>query len=190
MAETQASRTRTLFECLNALYKQGQLLLMDADRLMGERGWKPMHNNAPALLSYTLNMPERWYARWVQRFYMPATSDKEEPSIDRILFVSIHFTSDTDTTVDQPVVVAGRIFYEQPMNEKTVQKHYDYYMCKYWHWGQPHPTLEGWRQTTGSKYSKNLKGSETFAVPLYDIVSSEELERLVVQGLVPAEKMV
>ena len=190
MTDTPENPTSTLFACLNALYKQGQLLLMDADRLMGERGWKPTHNMAPALLSYSLNMPERWYARWIQRFYILAASDNEKADIDRILFVSIHFTSDGNYTVDEPVVAVGRIFYEQPMTEKSIQKHYDYYMCKYWHWGQPHDTLERWRQTTGSKYSKNLKGSETFAVPLYDIVSSVELERLVIDRLLPSTQPV
>ena len=190
MTETKDSPLKTLFDCLNKLYKQGQLFLMDADRLMGERGWEQMHNMAPAQLSNALNMPERWYARWIQRFYMPATPDKEEPFIDKILFVSIHFIADNDTNVDEPVVIAGRIFYEQPMNEKTAQKNYSYYMCKYWHWGQPHDILEDWRKTTGSKYSKNLKGSETFAVPLYDVTSSEMLEELVINRLLPAEKLV
>ena len=185
MSENKDNPTKTLFECLNKLYKQGQLLLMDADRLMGERGWTPMHNMAPASLSYTLNLPERWYARWIQRFYMPATSEKEEPFIDKILFISIHFTSDGGTNVDEPVIAAGRIFYEQKMNEKTAQKNYDYYMCKYWHMGESHDHLEGWRKTTGSKYSKNLKGSETFAIPLYEIKSGNDLEKFVIEPLIP-----
>lgn len=69
------------------------------------------------------------------------------------------------------------------MNLKTADRNYDYYMCKYWFWGQPHDKLEGWRKTGQSKFSKNLKGSETFSVPLYNITSSEELKRQVIDPL-------
>ncbi len=48
MIETIGSPTKALFESLVKLDKQGQLLLMDSDRLMGERGWIPKHNNAIA----------------------------------------------------------------------------------------------------------------------------------------------
>ncbi|GAI22555.1 unnamed protein product, partial [marine sediment metagenome] len=51
MIETRGSPTKALFESLAKLYKQGQLLLMDSDRLMGEQSWIPIHNNAIAELS-------------------------------------------------------------------------------------------------------------------------------------------
>jgi hypothetical protein len=57
MNETSKTPPRALFESLAKLYKQGQLLLMDTDRLMGERGWTPRHNNAIAELSYSMNAP-------------------------------------------------------------------------------------------------------------------------------------
>jgi hypothetical protein len=122
MNETSRRPTRTLFESLAKLYKQGQLLLMDADRLMGERGWTPRHNNAIAELSYSMNAPQRWFARWAMRFYTPAVTETTEQLIDRMLFVSIHFASDVgsnmETSVDDPLVCAGRLIYEKPMTEK------------------------------------------------------------------------
>ena len=39
MTETKGSSTKVLFDSLTKLYKQGQMLLMDADRLMDEREW-------------------------------------------------------------------------------------------------------------------------------------------------------
>ena len=60
---------------------------------------------------------------------------------------------------------------------------YDYYMCKYWFLGKPHPELKNWRQTVGSKFSENLEGSETFVVPLYYVASSEKLKEMVVDPL-------
>jgi len=183
MAKTQGTPTKTLFECLLTLYKQGQLLLLDADRLMGEKGWEPMHNAGNAALSNSINSPQRWFARWAMRFYMPAVSDREQNVIDQILFVSIHFTSDHDTEVDEPLVSAGRLVYREPMNYKVANNTYDYWMCKYWFYGEPHDKLSGWHKTGQSRWYENLKGTETFIIPLYEITSSEKLKQRIIDPL-------
>jgi len=192
MTKTMRSSTRSLFESLAKLYKQGQLLLMDSDRLMGERGWTPSHNNAIAELSYSMNAPQRWFARWAMRFYTPAVTEATEQLIDRMLFVSIHFASDLgtgmETSVDDPLVCAGRLIYEKPMTEKEAGQTYDYWMCKYWFVGKPHDTLKGWRKTGQSQWYENLKGSETFTVPLYQITSSETLKELVIDPLLAVQE--
>lgn len=192
MTKTMRSPTRSLFESLAKLYKQGQLLLMDSDRLMGERGWTPSHNNAIAELSYSMNAPQRWFARWAMRFYTPAITEATEQLIDRMLFVSIHFASDLgtgmETNVDDPLVCAGRLIYEKPMTEKEAGQTYDYWMCKYWFVGKPHDTLKGWRKTGQSQWYENLKGSETFTVPLYQITSSETLKELVIDPLLAVQE--
>jgi len=192
MNETSGSPTRALFESLARLYKQGQLLLMDADRLMGERGWTPRHNNAIAELSYSMNAPQRWFARWAMRFYIPAVTEATEQLIDRMLFVSIHFASDVGssmaTSVDDPLICAGRLIYEKPMTEKEVGQTYDYWMCKYWFVGKPHNKLKDWRKTGQSQWHDNLKGSESFAVPLYQITSSEKLKELVIDPLLAVQE--
>ena len=187
MNKTSRSPTKSLFDSLAKLYKQGQLLLMDSDRLMGERGWTPRHNNAIAELSYSMNAPQRWYGRWAMRFYTPVSTEAEEAMIDRMLFVSIHFASDVgsglETSVDDPLVCAGQLIYEKPMTYKESGETYDYWMCKYWFIGKPHDTLENWRKGGQSRWYENLKGNETFAVPLYDITSSEKLKELVINPL-------
>jgi len=192
MTETKGNSIKVLFDSLTKLYKQSQLLLMDADRLMGERGWEPTNTTAPASFSYSLNTPERWYARWAVRFYIPATSENEEPTIDLVLFVSVHFASDLGsslpTAVNEPIISAGRLKYKETMTPKVASRNYDYYMCKYWFFGKPHESLEGWRRTIGSKYSENLEGSETFAVPLYEITSSEKLKELVIAPLLAVQE--
>ena len=192
MMTTKQSPTRALFDSLAKLYKQGQLLLMDADRLMGEYAWEPMYTTGPSSFSYSLNAPERWYARWAVRFYIPANLEKEEPTINRIIFVSIHFASDLEanlpTSVDEPCVSAGRLLYEEPMIFRIADQSVDYYMCKYWFFGEPHSTLKGWRKTGQSKFCENLKGSETFIVSLYDITSSEDLKELVIEPLIAVEE--
>jgi hypothetical protein len=187
MSKTSKSPTKALFDSLAKLYKQGQLLLMDSDRLMGDRGWTPMHNNAIAELSYSMNTPQRWYARWAMRFYIPTATEAKEQLIDRMLFVSIHFASDLgtgmETNVDDPLVCAGRLLYEKPMTDKEAGQTYGYWMCKYWFVGRPHDTLEGWRKTGQSQWYENLRGCETFAVPLYNITSSEKLKEFVIDPL-------
>jgi len=134
-----------------------------------------------------MNAPQRWFARWAMRFYTPAATEAEEQLIDQMLFVSIHFASDVgsnmETSVDDPLVCAGRLIYEKPMTEKEAGQTYDYWMCKYWFVGKPHGTLEGWRKTGQSQWYENLKSSETFAVPLYQIISSEKLKELVIDPL-------
>ena len=192
MIETIGSPTKALFEALVKLYKQGQLFLMDSDRLMGERGWTPRHNNAVAELSYSMNAPQRWFARWAMRFYTPAVTEATEQLVDRMLFVSIHFASDLgtsmETNVDDPIVCAGRLIYEKPMTEKEAGQTFDYWMCKYWFVGIPHVILKGWRKTGQSRWYENLKGSETFTVPLYQIISSEKLKDLVIAPLLAVQE--
>ena len=192
MTATMRSPTRGLFESLAKLYKQGQLLLMDSDRLMGERGWIPRHNNAIAELSYSMNAPQRWFARWAMRFYTPDATEAKEQLVDRMLFVSIHFASDVgssmETSVGDPLVCAGRLIYEKPMTEQEAGQTYDYWMCKYWFVGKSHDTLGGWRKTGQSQWYENLKGSETFAVPLYQITSSEKLKELVIDPLLAVQE--
>ena len=192
MIETIGGPTKALFEALVKLYKQGQLLLMDSDRLMGERGWTPRHNNAIAELSYSMNAPQRWFTRWAMRFYTPAVTEATEQLVDRMLFVSIHFASDLgtgmETNVDDPVVCAGRLIYEKPMTEKEAGQTFDYWMCKYWFVGKPHDNLKGWRKTGQSRWYENLKGSETFTVPLYQIISSEKLKNLVIAPLLAVQE--
>jgi hypothetical protein len=77
--------------------------------------------------------------------------------------------------------------YEKPMTVKEAANNYDYWMCKYWFIGKPHNTLKGWRATGQSRWSPNMKGSESFIVPLYDVTSSEKLKKLVVDPLLAVQ---
>jgi hypothetical protein len=187
MAEKSPSNTKSLFDSLARLYHQGHLLLMDADKYLGDEGWAPLHTYGIAELSYSLNSPHKWFARWAMRFYSPSTIEGDEPQIDRLLFVSIHFASDAKTglesTVNEPLVCAGRLLYKRPMTQKEAEGSFNYWMCKYWFIGKPHPVLKGWRKTGQSQWHENLAGSESFAVQLYDITSTEKLRKMVLVPL-------
>lgn len=183
MIESELTPTKAMFDSLARLYKQGQLLLLDADRIMGDNGWETKTTTIFEGLSYSLSSPDKWYIRWAGRFYFPVKSEEEEPLVQRIPFISIHFAADHDTKLDEPLASAGWLLYSKPMEVKEAQKSYNYWMCKYWFYGEAHDKLEGWRKSGQSKWQKNLKGTETFATPLYDITSSEKLEKLVVERL-------
>lgn len=106
---------------------------------------------------------------------------------DRLLFISIHFASDHDTDVDEPIVSAGRLLYDKVMNKETADASYDYWMCKSYFYGKPHETLEDW-QCWDRPCLKNLKRIETFSVPLYQITSSERLKELAIDPLLAVQE--
>lgn len=182
MVDRERYPTKAMFESLARLYKQGQLLLLDADRIMGERGWETKTTTIFEGLSYSLGSPDKWYIRWAGRFYYPVKSGEEEIRIDKIPFVSVHFAADHDTQLDEPIASAGWLLYSKRMDIKEAQKNCSYWMCKYWFWGEPKNGFEGWRTTSGEKW-QNLTGTETFAVPLYEIKSSSILEDIVIKPL-------
>jgi hypothetical protein len=182
-AEPNNSYTKAMFESLTRLYKQGQLLLLDADRIMGERGWETKTTTVFEGLSYSLSSPDKWYIRWAGRFYYPVKEEEKEPVIQRIPFISIHFAADHDTELDEPLASAGWLLYSKTMDLKEAQKNCSYWMCKYWFWGEPKTEINGWRKTGQSSSQKYLQGTESFALPLYNIKSGEILERLVVNRL-------
>ena len=183
MIEPELTPTKAMFDSLAKLYKQGQLLLLDADRIMGDHGWETKTTTVFQGLSYSLNSPDKWYIRWAGRFYYPVKSEEEEPIVQRIPFISVHFAADHDTDLDEPVASAGWLLYSKQMTVKEAQNIQEYWMCKYWFYGEPKNKTEVWRRTGQSKSQKNLKGTETFAVPLYSVTSREKLEKLVVDPL-------
>ena len=84
MIKTELTETKAMFDSLAKLYKQGQLLLLDADRVMGERGWETKTTTVFQGLSYSLSSPDKWYVRWAGRFYYPVKSAEDEPMVLRI----------------------------------------------------------------------------------------------------------
>lgn len=183
MANAESTPTKAMFNALSNLYKQGQLLLLDADRIMGEHGWETKTTTVFQGLSYSLNSPDKWYVRWAGRFYYPVKSQETEPLVQRIPFISVHFAADHDTKLDEPVASAGWLHYSNPMTVEQAQTSQQYWMCKYWFYGEPKGKSDEWRKTGQSKEQKNLKGTDTFAIPLYSINSRDSLEKLVVDPL-------
>ncbi len=188
MADTVTNPTKILFESLVQLYKQSQLLLLDADRLMAKNGWEPNNSAIFSGLSYSLSNPERWYMRWASRFYLPTIPEGDKELIEHIAFVSIHLTSDHDTKVEKPLVSAGWLLYEKPMDIKEATNSWDYWMCKYWFYDKSARGPSEWHKTGKSAKVKNLRGTETFAVPLFDVISSDKLNELVINPLMTKQR--
>jgi hypothetical protein len=188
------SPTKKLFDCLRNLYRQAQQLLLDSDRLLSDYGWEPIGGTGPSEFSYSITQPDKWFARWATRFYLPqsVTDEKaEERSVVSMLFVSTQFTFDHDTKVDEPVVSAGYLLFVKRLTKDQARKEWrnSYWLCKSGLWGEPIPNGNGWRQWTPSKYIPLSQYVRAFTVPLYSITSSEALKELVIDKLVSALQM-
>jgi len=185
------SPTKKLFDCLRNLYRQAQQLLLDSDRLLGDRGWEPVGGTGPAEFSYSITAPDKWFARWAARFYLPQSTleaEADERSVMTMLFVSTQFTSDHDTDVDEPVVSAGYVLFTERLTRDQARKAWgnSYWLCKSGLWGKPMPDATGWREWNPSKWVQLSQSVRAFNVPLYTITSSDALKQIVIDKLVAA----
>lgn len=185
------SPTTKLFDCLRNLYCQAQQLLLDSDRLLGDYGWEPVGGTGPSEFSYSIRAPDKWFARWATRFYLPQSTTEEkasERSVACMLFVSTQFTSDHDTEVDEPVVSAGYLLFAKRLTRDQARKEWrnSYWLCKSGLWGELIPNGSGWRQCNLSRFIQSSQYVRAFTVPLYSITSSEALKEFVIDKLVSA----
>jgi len=185
------SPTRKLFDCLRNLYRQAQQLLLDSDRLLGDREWEPVGVTGPAEFSYSITAPDKWFARWAARFYLPQSTieaEADERSVAYMLFISTQFTSDHDTDVDEPVVSAGYVLFSKKLTRDQARKAWgnSYWLCKSGLWGEPMADAAGWREWNPSKWVQLSQSARAFTVPLYSITSSDALKELVIDKLVSA----
>jgi len=161
---------------------------MDSDRIMGERGWVPTTSTVTAEYSGLPYASDRWFPRWAFRFYIPQEPEGEyEELIDSLKLVSVHFTSDHDTQVDDPLLVAGYVQCREPVKRKQVMRPYQaygYWLCKCWFYGSNKTSGGAWRIWVPRKFFKDIiQVVATFALPLYDITNSEVLEQKVINRL-------
>ena len=185
------SPTKKLFDCLRTLYRQAQQLLLDSDRLLGDRGWESVGTTGPAEYSYSIAAPDKWFARWAARFYLPQSTlerDTDEHSVLAMLFVSTQFTSDHDTDVAEPMVSAGYVLFTERLTRNQAQKAWgnSYWLCKSGLWGKPMIDTPGWCQWNPSRFVQSSQCVRAFTVPLYSVTSSEALKELVIDRLVSA----
>lgn len=183
--------TKKLFDCLRHLYRQAQQLLLDSDRLLGDRGWESVAVIGPAEYSYSITTPDKWFARWASRFYLPqytVEADADERSVVAMLFVSTQFTSDYDTDVDEPVVSAGYVLFSEQLTRNQALKAWrnSYWLCKSGLWGEAVPDATDWREWDPSKFIQYSQCVRAFTLPLYSITSVEVLKELVIDKLVSA----
>jgi hypothetical protein len=188
---TDESPTRKLFDCLRSLYRQAQQLLLDSDRLLSDYGWEPVSATAPAEFSYSISVPDKWFARWAARFYLPQSTveaETDERCVAAMLFVSTHFTSDHDTHIDEPMICAGYILFTKKLTKHQARKAWgnSYWLCKSGLWGKPMPDASNWREWNPSKWVQLSQSIRAFTVPLYSITSSDTLKQLVIDRLIAA----
>ena len=188
-AKTQAEATKQLFESLTHLYVQARQLLVDCDRPMGERGWEPIGSYALQDIIVTAHSPKKWFARWAARFYLAQTGSEQDETVKALRFVSLHFCSDEDTQVVEPLVIAGIYVIANPLKRQKVKDTNKYHwICKSWFYALPEhgkKLCEWYDWVPGAREREGLPEGKiaSFAVPLYDIKSSKELEKMVIDAL-------
>lgn len=177
----EESNTKKLFNALKGLYQQSSQLLLDADRLMGEREYTPINNYSTAEYSYSIINPDKWFARWVFRYYIPIDFEKTGNEVKYIYYISVQFDSDSDTTVDDPYVTAGKIFFNTTLSKDQATRFKNYWLCKSWDWGNSKFNNE-FREHI-STYAQDTEKIWCFKVNLFDIESPETLEKKVIDVL-------
>jgi hypothetical protein len=175
------SNTKKLFNALRSLYQQSSQLLLDADRLMGERDYTPINNYSTTELSYSISNPDRWFARWAFRYYIPIDFEKNGDEVNHLYYVSIQFDSDSDTNVEDSYVTGGKIFFKSPQSKEQAAKFKDYWICKSWEWGNSKYNNEFKEHI--SSYARETEKIWCFKVDLFDIDSPETLEKKVIDVL-------
>jgi hypothetical protein len=192
--EYKTSVVKCLFDSLRQLYSQSRDLLLESDKIMSERGWTlatVSSNNMTAELSGYPHSSDKWFPRWAFRFYIPSDSGQEPThTINCLQLVSIHFTSDHDTVVEEPLLVAGHMNCRKPLERQLVirnpgKKVYNYWLCKSWFWSSEKKQMGTWYTWINDKtdFKDTITSIVTFAVPLFQITSREILEREVIERL-------
>ena len=192
--EAKTSPTKALFDSLRQLYRQSSQLLLDCDRLMGERSWESASNttNMTTDISGLSTLTNKWFPRYAFRYYIPSEQEGEsEDLINSLKFVSTHFTSGGHIQINEPLLVAGNIKYCTPFKRKQVlantntnYKIYAYWFCRSWFWGKSGKSYEVWYTHKPEKhYVNTVEISASFALPLYEITSSQILEQSVIKRL-------
>ena len=181
-----SSSALQFFESLRNLYRQSSDLLLDSDRLLGEKGWQPVNSNGPGEYSYSISVPDKWFARWASRFYYPASAE-DETSIEALLFSSVHFASDEgDTEVDEPLFAGGYLRFAPALTKREAlgQWRNSYWVCKSWSYGEPFDREGQWVEwQVPSRYMAAMPVVRSVTLPLYSIDSPEALREKAIETL-------
>jgi hypothetical protein len=105
-----------------------------------------------------------------------------------MLFVSTQLASDNDTDVEEPVISAGYLLFNERLTRDQARKAWgnSYWLCKSGLWGKPINDPIGWGQWDPSKWIQLSQLVRTFTAPLYSITSSDAPKELVIDKLISA----
>jgi len=172
-----------LMQQLRKLCEQISLLLMTADSLMSDRGWKAEAAQPFAGLSYTLSSPRFWIPQDFSRFY-------KNDDLRHILgFVSLVLDdAESRTNLEEPLLTAGWFDYG-PGEEVGKRWQYSYVR---WHLKMPQRSDDGRlllaSSTTWPKEPLPFLRVSTLGVPLTSIADAEALKSGIIEPLIQGIK--
>jgi hypothetical protein len=160
-----------LFCTLDEVFANVSSLLLDAERMLGVRGYDiDQRSGIGAEKSSSVYSPGLWYPGWISRHFR----SRDGASASIFVCVLLHARAGDDIpALEDPVVSAGIL---RPPDGAG----WSYWMAKAWAWS-PQRLTNG--QPIGFEFRDGGK-AEVFAVPLASITSAAVLERSVVEPLV------
>ncbi|MDE2321550.1 MAG: hypothetical protein KGL31_06480 [candidate division NC10 bacterium] len=173
----------SLMQQLRKLCEQISLLLMTADSLMIDRGWRAETAQPFAGLSYTLSSPRFWIPQDFSRFY-------KNNNVQHILgFVSVVLDdAEGSTSLDEPLLTAGWFDYGPGVE---VGKRWQYSYAR-WHLKMPQRSDDGRllpaSSTIWPKEPLPFLQVSTLGVPLTSILDAEALKSKIVEPLIQGIK--
>lgn len=178
-----------LFDELTRVFKDVSKLLLDADGMMGQRGylnWKPRSSAVGTETSTSVWRPEEWYPRWVGRYYL---HESDETQSGPCLFVAV-FLSDQAKAgdwarkqrIEQPLVIAGVISQEDGATQALGWHYWD---AKSWFWENDKLETRQ-REVTHQRDEVTIR---SFAIELQALSDTASLAEKVIKpllGMVPS----
>lgn len=163
-------------------------MLKAADGMMEDGNWTPIGNRAVSYTSQVIGDPDRWLPTEFLRYY----KHEEHPDLLPFVSVLLHDSEpENETVVTEALISGGYVTFEDGSE----------HALKNWYWVcRSHLFMadeDGNRRDDGTQYSVNPQKEKeewgddwglavklnTFAHPLDDIASADELKKKIVQPL-------
>lgn len=185
------------FSNLTDFFQNIALLVRDCDRLMGENDYEPVNGRSSVIYdtSYSLDNPNAWIPSYANRGYVSSKSPENDEK--RVKFIGVFFrygkggTNDIEIKNNIPLIVAGVLL---PEERKKIK--YEGWVVKSWFYANKEQIIDP-SNANGTifefsgdvlrKWNNNIHKVKTFAYPLDEMGTTNDLKEIVVQKLMDIE---
>lgn len=158
---------------VRAFYTEISRLIRTADHWVGvETGWRPIGSAVLRDLSYQLGLPDRWQPEAVDRWY-----STHDPHVAAYLAVLL-LPRDAALRFDEPLFTSGWVRMVQPVVSEVPARWLSYFAM----WNDV--PYDGTFHDVQLSEPYGRQAQRFAARPLFDLASTEDLVRMVLQPLV------